>query len=305
MSIIFLIACAVILLGVTAAVSSPLWRQDPTTPELISREAAEDQERADLSVEREGLRQSLHELDVELAQGRLEPEDYERLKATDERRLLGVLDRLAALTVPNSPSSVPDHVEKPRAWGSATAASLIVLLSAIAIYGFLQWQTMNRLVNAQAEMSAQMPDPRDMVARLEARLKENPDDVQGQMMAGRSYMALNRVAEAKAAYETVLKLDPRNHEAHYNLGVIMIDERKFDDPKIFQMALKHFDTVLVDLPNQPGVNWYKGLALWYLKRYRETEEFWATAHKNLQPGSHDAEFVKQALAKLRKGETPF
>ena len=305
MSTIFLIACAVILLGVTAAVSSPLWRQDPTTPELISREAAEDQERADLSVEREGLRQSLHELDVELAQGRLEPEDYERLKATDERRLLGVLDRLAALTVPNSPSSVPDHVEKPRAWGSATAASLIVLTSAIAIYGFLQWQTMNRLVNAQAEMAAQMPDPRDMVARLEARLKENPDDVQGQMMAGRSYMALNRVEEAKAAYETVLKLDPRNHEAHYNLGVIMIDERKFDDPKIFQMALKHFDTVLVDLPNQPGVNWYKGLALWYLKRYRETEEFWATAHKNLQPGSQDAEFVKQALAKLRKGETPF
>ena len=305
MSIIFLIACAVILLGVTAAVSSPLWRQDPTTPELISREAAEDQERADLSVEREGLRQSLHELDVELAQGRLEPEDYERLKATDERRLLGVLDRLAALTVPNSPSSVPDHVEKPRAWGSATAASLIVLTSAIAIYGFLQWQTMNRLVNAQAEMAAQMPDPRDMVARLEARLKENPDDVQGQMMAGRSYMALNRVEEAKAAYETVLKLDSRNHEAHYNLGVIMIDERKFDDPKIFQTALKHFDTVLVDLPNQPGVNWYKGLALWYLKRYRETEEFWATAHKNLQPGSQDAEFVKQALAKLRKGETPF
>ncbi len=305
MSIIFLIACAVILLGVTAAVSSPLWRHDPTTPELISREAAEDQERADLSVEREGLRQSLHELDVELAQGRLEPADYERLKATDERRLLGVLDRLAALTVPNSPSSVPDHVEKPRAWGSATAASLIVLTSAIAIYGFLQWQTMNRLVNAQAEMAAQMPDPRDMVARLETRLKENPDDVQGQMMAGRSYMALNRVEEAKAAYETVLKLDPRNHEAHYNLGVIMIDERKFDDPKIFQMALKHFDTVLVDLPNQPGVNWYKGLALWYLKRYRETEEFWATAHKNLQPGSQDAEFVKQALAKLRKGETPF
>ena len=40
MSIIFIIACTVILLGVLAAVSSPLWRHDPTTPELISREAA-------------------------------------------------------------------------------------------------------------------------------------------------------------------------------------------------------------------------------------------------------------------------
>ena len=305
MATIFIIACAVILLSVLAAVASPLWRHDPTTPELISREAAEDQERADLSVEREGLRRSLQELDLELAQGRLEPEDYERLKATDERRLLGVLDRLEALTVPNAPSSVPDHVEKPRAWGSAAAASLIVVLSAIAIYGFLQWRTMNRLVNAQTDVAAQMLDPRDMVARLEARLKEHPDDVQGQMMAGRSYMALNRAEEAISAYETVLKLDPRNHEAHYNMGVIMINERTFDDPKIFETAMKHFDAVLVDRPNEPGVNWYKGVALWYLKRYRETEEFWAIAHKNLQPGSQDAEFVKQALAKLRKGETPF
>ena len=37
----------------------------------------------------------------------------------------------------------------------------------------------------------------------------------------------------KKAYEKVLELEPRNHEAHYNLGVIMIEERKFDDPKLF------------------------------------------------------------------------
>jgi len=34
-------------------------------------------------------------------------------------------------------------------------------------------------------------------------------------------------------------------------------------------------------------------------------EYWATAHTNLKPGSQDAEFVKQALAKLREGETLF
>ena len=124
-------------------------------------------------------------------------------------------------------------------------------------------------------------------------------------MVGRSYMALQRTDDAKKAYEKVLALDARNHESHYNLGVIMINTRKFDNPEIFKKAIAHFDTVLVDLPNQPGVNWYKGLALWYLKRYRETEEFWVTAYKNLKPGSQDAEFVKQALAKLRNGKTPF
>ena len=308
MSIIFVIVCVTILIGVILAISSPFWTKDPTTPNLITQEAEEDQERADLSVEREVLRQSLQELEVELAQERLEQEDYDRLKATDERRLIGVLDRLEVLaTSSTEPSSSDNTKSGGNAWGSAIAASLVVLVLSVGIYSFLQWRTINRLVDVQAEMAGQQqaPDPREMVARLEARLKENPDDVAGQMMAGRSYMALDRVDDAKKAYEKVLELDARNHEANYNLGVIMIEGRKFDDPKLFEAALKHFDVVLVDLPNQPGVNWYKGLALWYLKRYRETEEFWATAHKNLKPGSKDADFVKQALAKLREGETPF
>ncbi len=308
MSIIFVIVCVTILIGVTLAISLPFWKRDPTTPNLITQEAEEDQERADLSVEREVLRQSLQELDVELAQGRLEQEDYDRLKATDERRLIGVLDRLEVLATSTAQaSSAAETAKKGNAWGSAIAASLVVLVLSVGIYSFLQWRTINRLVDVQAEMAGQQqaPDPREMVARLEARLKENPDDVSGQLMAGRSYMALDRVDDAKKSYAKVLELDARNHEANYNLGVIMIEERKFDDPKVFEAALVHFDKVLVDLPNQPGVNWYKGLALWYLKRYRETEEFWATAHKNLKPGSQDADFVKQALAKLREGETPF
>ena len=306
MSTIFFFVCLTILIGVIAAISSPFWRKDPSAPELISREAEEDQERADLSVEREVLLQSLQELDVELAQGRLEQEDYDRLKATDEQRLLGVMDRLEALAATGRPSSSTEQAGQPgSAWGSAVAVSLVVVTLSVGTYGFLQWRTINRLVDIQTERTGQMPDPREMVARLEARLKENPDDVQGQMMAGRSYMVLDRMDDAKKAYEKVLELDPRNHEAHYNMGVIMIEQRKFDDPKIFEAALKHFDRVLVDRPNEPGVNWYKGLALWYLKRYRETEEFWATAYKNLDPSSQDADFVKQALAKLRNGETPF
>ena len=62
MSTIFFFVCLTILIGVIAAISSPFWRKDLTTPELISREAEEDQERADLSVEREVLLQSLQEL---------------------------------------------------------------------------------------------------------------------------------------------------------------------------------------------------------------------------------------------------
>ena len=102
-----------------------------------------------------------------------------------------------------------------------------------------------------------------------------------------------------------MELDPKNHEAHYNIGVMLVETRKFDDPEVFKQALSHFDTVLVDLPKQPGVNWYRGLALWYLNRYQETDEAWTTAFQNLDPSSKDAQFVKSALTKLRAGEVPF
>jgi cytochrome c-type biogenesis protein CcmH len=138
-----------------------------------------------------------------------------------------------------------------------------------------------KLASVSAQAGPGMPDPREMVARLEARLRANPDDLEGQIMAGRSYMALERLADAKQAWVKVLQLDPRNHEAHYNVGVIMINTRQFDDPELFQTALDHFDRALVNVPMEPAVNWYRGVALWHLKRFYDTEEAWSTAVQNL------------------------
>ena len=150
-----------------------------------------------------------------------------------------------------------------------------------------------------------MPDPRQMVEQLEARLRANPNDLEGQIMAGRSYTALDRIPEAGKAWSKVLELNPRNHEAHYNLGVLLINTRKFDDPEMFKAALAHFDAALVNVPMEPGVNWYRGLALWYLKQYSGTDAAWSTAAENLPSGSEDLEFVKSALIKLRAGQVPF
>lgn len=307
MSVMFLIVCGSILALVIVAISSPFWRKDPTEQHMVSLEAEQDQELADLTVEREVLSQSLQELEVELAQKRLEPEDYARLKATDERRLLQVLDRLETLKakIPSEPRLASSIPASSTPWVTAIIPGLLVILVSSGIYGYMQWQTIQNLVTLRSQMGTEAPDPLKMVARLEERLRENPDDLQGQVLAGRSYMALEWIDDAKKAWAKVLELDPRHHEANYHMGIILVETRKFDDPKVFQQALTYFDKVLVDLPNQPGVNWYRGLALWYLKRYRETEEAWATAFKNLDPASQDAEFVKAALAKLRNGKEPF
>ena len=303
--VVFLIPFLIVMGIVLFALTLPFWRKDPS-PISFGLDDNREQEYADLQVERGVLNQSLQELEMERAQGRMEQNDYERLKATDEHRLLHILDRLEILKDRRKGGDSKAHEKAPqrKGWIPAIASGLVVLLASVGIYSILQIQAAQKLMAVEAQMGGG-PNPMEMVAKLEARLKENPDDLQGQIMAGRSYQALGRTAEAKQAWEKVLELDPKQHEARYNYGVLLIDSRKIDDPKIFQEALSHFDTVLADLPNQPAVNWYRGIALWYLDRKQETDEAWSLAAQNMEPGSKDLAFVKESLTKLRAGQAPF
>ncbi len=301
----FLIPFLIVLSIVVFALTLPFWRRDPS-PISFGLDDDRAQEKADLQVERGILSQSLQELEMERAQGRMELADYERLKATDEHRLLQLLDRLDILKEAGQRDDLnaQETAALRKGWIPAIASGLVVLLASIGIYGILQMQAAQKLMEVEAQMGGG-PNPMEMVARLEKRLKENPDDLQGQIMAGRSYQALGRTADAQQAWEKVLELDPEQHEARYNYGVLLIDTRKIDDPKLFQEALNHFDMVLADLPNQPAVNWYRGIALWYLDRRQETDAAWSLAAQNMEPGTEDLAFVKESLIKLRAGQEPF
>ena len=302
---IFVIPFVVILGIVLVSLTLPFWRRDPS-PVSFGLDDDRAQELLDLQIERETVVRSLQDLELELSQGRMDPSDYERLKATDERRLLSLLDRLDSFQdiVQDETSEHQPATSKHINWVPTIASALVVLLASIGIYSALQFKAAQKLMAVEAQMGGG-PNPMEMVAKLEKRLKDNPNDLQGQIMAGRSYMALNRMPEAKKAWEKALELDPKQHEAHFNLGVIQIETRQIDDPEIFKQALAHFDMVLADLPNQPAVNWYRGLALWYLNRRQETDAAWTLAAQNMEPGTKDIEFVKDALIKLRAGEVPF
>jgi cytochrome c-type biogenesis protein CcmH len=303
--IAFLTPLLIVLGIVLFALTLPFWRRDPS-PISFGLDDNREQEYADLQVERGVLNQSLQELEMERTQGRMDLADYERLKATDEHRLLQLLDRLE--TLKGMEQAVTDDLSQAasgrKSWVPAIASGTIVLVASIGIYSILQIQAAQKLMAVEAQMGGG-PNPMEMVAKLEARLKENPDDLQGQIMAGRSYQTLGRTAEAQQAWEKVLELDPKQHEARYNYGVLLIDTRKIDDPELFKKALAHFDMVLTDLPNQPAVNWYRGIALWYLDRKQETDTAWSLAAQNMEPGSQDLDFVKESLTKLRAGQAPF
>jgi cytochrome c-type biogenesis protein CcmH len=310
----FVLAVGVILAAVIVWLVYPFWQKGETSMQL-NIGTSPDQERMDLEMEKQRILTSISELDHEYAQGRLAPADYQRLKTTDEHRLVKILDRLDQWVKAESPLTPGLKVRPPQhslmPWVGPVVLGLLLVGGATGIYSFInstigiEAQKAAREAQAQSGSSQQgMPNPIEMVARLEARLRQNPNDLQGQIMAGRSYMTLQRFEDAQKAWSKVAELDPRNHEAHYNLGLILLQEGNSADPKIYEEALAHFDTALINVPREPAVLWYRGVALVHLNRYGEADESWTTAYQNLSPGSEDAEFVKQALQNLRAGKSP-
>jgi cytochrome c-type biogenesis protein CcmH len=305
---VFAVIVGAILTTVIVLMSLPLWRKTPM-PILMGPEATKDQERIDLEIEKQTLLNSLAELDLDLSQGRFTEKDYHRLKAVDEHRLVQVLSKLDQLSKENRPAG-PSRPQPALPsggfhWAISVVMSLIIIGSAAGIYSYIQGkQRAFQVAQEEGQPSQTMPNPLEMVARLETRLRENPNDLQGQLMAGRSYMTLQRFDDARKAWSKVLELDPRNHEAHYFIGLILLQSAPRDDKESLEEALGHFEVALVKVPREPAVLWYKGVALVHLERYSEADESWTTAFQNLAPGTEDAEYVKQALQSLRAGNPP-
>lgn len=305
-------AVGIILVTVLITLAYPLWKRDSDAIPM-GPEAEKEQERIDLEIEKQTLLNSLGDLDLDLAQGRLTHPDYERLKRVDEIRLGRVLDKRDALLkegrAAESKSSKPRFQPKTVQWLGTAAMVVLVLGAATGIYSYIHGKIGLEAQRIAAERgavpSAQgMPNPVEMVARLEKRLKENPNDLEGQIMAGRSYMTLQRLEDAQQAWGKVVELDYGNFEAHFNLGYILLQTTPRDDQKALEEALQHFETALVKVPREPVVLWYKGVVLVHLKQYSAADESWTAAYQNLAPGTQDTEFVKKALQDLRAGQPP-
>jgi cytochrome c-type biogenesis protein CcmH len=312
--LVFTITAGLILIAAVVVLAYPLWNKD-AAPIPMGLEASIDQERIDLEIERQTLLNSLAELDLDLAQDRLTSSDYQRLKAIDESRLGRILDELDSLSKQDRPLNAvklkpTSRFSEPMKWAWSITLGILVVGSAAGIYQYIHGkigiEAQRRYAESESVPGPQQgrPDPAEMVARLEQRLNSNPNDLEGQIMAGRSYMTLQRIEDAKKAWSKVVELDPGNFEGHFFLGLIQLRTSPLDDMKSSQEALDHFETALVKEPRDPTVLWYKGVALLRLKQYELTDRSWTEAFQNLNQGTEDAEFVKKALQSLRAGNPP-
>ena len=302
----FSLAAGLMFAAVMIFLVWPFWHRS-RTPLMVEDETHLVRE---LERDKERLLRALAELETERDRGRLAPTDYQRFTAMDQHRLAQVLAQLDRLTLEDAPGAgtrgrdLPQSPQpaRPLQWVAPLLLSLVVAGGASGIYASLHANPQGRAPTSETVQPGRPPiNPLEMVARLERRLRENPDDLEGQVMAGRSYMTLQRWEDAEQAWQKVLTLNNRNHEAYTNLGVIRLQEATPGDTRTYEEALAHFEKALINVPRDPSVLWVQGIALAHLTRYSEADESWTTAYQNLPAGSEEKAMVRQALEDLRAG----
>jgi cytochrome c-type biogenesis protein CcmH len=106
--------------------------------------------------------------------------------------------------------------------------------------------------------NTQVAGMEEAVHSLEAKLAQNPDNVEGWFMLGRSYMALERYPRAADAFQQAYNLSKgENVEVIAALGEALA---LTDEASLTGRAGKLFESVLSKAPNHPKALWYGGIA---------------------------------------------
>ncbi|MBC7781845.1 MAG: c-type cytochrome biogenesis protein CcmI [Proteobacteria bacterium] len=302
--------CALLVAVAVAFVAVPLLRR-----------------RGHLGPERSALnaavyRDQLHELERELADGLMAPEQYAIARTELDRRALGEAvppapaDGLASPAAPAAHGESQDAgtpqtqqadaqqkplqrrdapgpaVMAPQArlgQGRWLAPAALALIPVVAIAAYLT------IGNPEA---VQPPDQQfaQMVDELAQRLARDPDDIPGWVMLGRAYQLLGRMPDAVAAFEKASALKPDNAEllAGHADSLAMVQGSLSGKPaELIARALQ------LDPENQTALALAATAAV-EERRFADSIVLWQRLGRRVDAGSGDRAAIDQAIAQVRQ-----
>ncbi len=231
-------------------------------------------------------RGQLAELDADLAADTLSPDLHEEARREVERRLL---EDAGAAETPAAPRT---------GRGTAIAAGIALPLAALLLYLAVgNPQALAPGATTGDAHTAPLQQIEGMVERLAARLKENPDDVEGWTMLGRSYAVLDRHTEAAAAYANAVTRSPPSAQllADYADALAMSQGRTLrgEPEQLIAQALK------VD-PDNVKARALAGTVAFQKQDFKGAIEHWEHMLKVVPANSDIAEAVRDSIADARK-----
>ena len=194
----FWLIAALLTLAATLAVLLPLTRR---------KQAFLPAEKNDLEVYRDQLR----EVEADAARGMIDPQSAEQARIEISRRIL------------NAEKSGKEAVE---AAGKAAPGRLLAFMAVLAvpliawgIYPLFGKPDMPSMPLAERlSASADRGSVDELVARAEAHLAQNPDDVRGWDVLAPIYLRLGRAADAVNAYRSSIRIAGENFPRVLGLG---------------------------------------------------------------------------------------
>lgn len=265
--------------------------------------------RQQLEEEKRTALRALHELRFEHEAGHIGDDDYADLRARYERDTAAILTELDRLgpTRPAAPAvSVPTAAagasrpawRHPAAFG-VTAVLLVAFGVALGV-GIARHSAPESTAGMPATGSSMPPALSPGLAAGgggaaggAAQQPLGPGVVQSMLQAARASLQEGRYGEAIAAYQAILKRDPKNVDAMTHLGLIVAIGGHADS------ALETFEKALTLDPNYPPALLYRGQVLYEAKKdsagaIRSWEKFLAVA-----PAGEDRVRVEQLIAEAR------
>jgi cytochrome c-type biogenesis protein CcmH len=233
-------------------------------------------------------RDQLQELEKELQLGTLSAEDYAQSREEIERRLLE--------DVEGGDSKVESGSKF--GWKGWLVLALIPLMAA----GFYVWRGHPGGEPAQNAEAPNMEQINAMVQGLAEKLAKNPDNPEGWVMLARSYMNLNRVQDAVAAFAHLEgKMDNDSGLlADYAEALVATQ-----DPANATKAAHLVEQALALEPGNVKALFLSGGLAFSHGDYRKAVTSWEKIMPLLEPGSEDANFVLDGINKARaKGGLP-
>jgi cytochrome c-type biogenesis protein CcmH len=223
----------------------------------------------------------LRELDADLAAGTLAQADYQRAREELEKRLLE-----------DVPDAAPAQgVRSGRGLAIAAAAGVPVLAFGVylAVGNPAAVQRLEQPALGQAEIEA-------MVERLALRMEQQPDDVEGWTMLGRSYQVLGRYPDAAKAFARAAARAPDDPQLLADLADALAmsagQSMQGEPEKLVQRALK------ID-PNNMKALALAGTAAFERADYAGAAALWERMLAHVPPASEDAEMIRANVAEAR------
>jgi cytochrome c-type biogenesis protein CcmH len=235
------------------------------------------------------LREQLSEIDADLRSGVLSADQYENARVDLERR---VLDESQQAIGPTSRAPIG------RRWRTPVVVGLFVPVCAALLYVYLgSFDGLDVEAYMQKQAAAISPEQVvSMTRQLAQRLEKEPDDVEGWMMLGRSYMVLQQYPDSARAWQRAATLAPDNASilTNYAEAIALASQGNFDGE-----AARLLARALDADPVHPKALALSGGAAFGRGEYRTAIDYW---QRLLLLGGDDGELSAALMTGIAKAQ---